>query len=80
MNFKGTYGQPYRPATGAEGEIFRARYCDQCSKDVSEQCGILNRALAFIITDAFYPKEWIYGEDGEPTCTALATIVEQLHT
>lgn len=72
-------GKPYRPSNGTEGEIFHAAACARCTKweratdpdDWPEGCMIELRALNHDIDDPEYPKEWIIGPDGQPTCTAF---------
>lgn len=74
-------GKPYRPSNGTEGEIFQEDFCAKCPRDAKfredpekhEGCEILARTMAYNVTDPEYPKEWIYDEKGEPTCTAFNT-------
>lgn len=66
----------YRPSNGTEGEGFIACFCERCTKDNFPDenkpwCQILADTLAFDINDENYPKEWIWGMDGNPTCTAF---------
>jgi len=64
--------KPYRPSNGTEGECFIFYHCQQCKHDNPKAdlfCDILTRALTFKEEDAEYPKEWIYDEKNEPTCT-----------
>ena len=67
----------YRPYSGTAGLDFQAQFCDVCEKDKEFRktekngCEILLRALFFDIEDEKYPKEWIYDENGQPTCTAF---------
>jgi hypothetical protein len=61
-------GKPYRPSNGTEGMIFEERFCDHCTKGFD--CQIFINAFLFDIGDADYPEEWIYDQDGRPTCTA----------
>ena len=69
--------RPYRPSNGSEGEWFTDKFCDQCLKDKEwrekekNPCDILGRSMAFNTREEQYPKEWIYGENGSPTCTAF---------
>ena len=72
-------GKPYRPSNGTEGEIFHAASCARCTKwergldpdGWDDGCLIEARAMLYDIDDAVYPKEWVYGPDGQPTCTAF---------
>ena len=77
-------GHPYRPSSGTEGMEFDARWCNHCTRDAeyrndpdnvdpSRGCQIIADTFAFEITDPKYPKEWIYGKDGTPCCTAFTT-------
>lgn len=73
-------GQPYRPSNGTEGEIFHNAACARCAKWVEDEdtdphgrnsCTIEIYAWAFGIDEPKYPKEWVYGPDGQPTCLAF---------
>ena len=52
-----------------------ADFCEHCRYDgflhglEDKSCEILLRSLAFEIEDEKYPVEWIYDENGNPTCT-----------
>lgn len=67
----------YRPANGSEGEGFMEQFCYRCKHDnypdgpESEWCQILANSMCFEIDEPGYPDEWIYGEDGQPKCTAF---------
>jgi len=67
--------EKYQPSNGTDGDIFRARFCDQCAHenlgdDADEDpCEILGRTFAYSIDHKNYPSEWTYDENGEPTCT-----------
>jgi hypothetical protein len=63
----------YRPGNGSEGSVFEARYCDRCVHDQFNDCEIHTAALCFGEDDPDYPREWVYDEDGTPTCTKFAT-------
>jgi hypothetical protein len=77
-------GQKYRPSNGTEGEIFMGCWCCQCARDKAmsegcvfdecddnERCDIIANTMAFNVEDDEYPKEWTYGQDGQPCCTAF---------
>jgi hypothetical protein len=72
----------YRPSCGSEGADFMAIFCDRCVRDEAFQrdpanndgCFIAARTMAHDVNDPEYPSEWIYGEDGRPTCTAFDPI------
>jgi hypothetical protein len=70
----------YRPSNGTEGECFMARWCAVCrhdrgSRDESlelDGCNILAMTMAVCsANDPDHPKEWRYGDDGHPVCTAF---------
>jgi hypothetical protein len=82
--FAGASGTPYMPCNGTEGEYFHAMWCEECERDkvMSGQattedadkdpdlyCEILNRSFR----DEPLP-EWVYGEDGQPKCTAFVPV------
>jgi hypothetical protein len=54
----------YRPSNGTEGDWFWSRTCAKCVKRHS--CTIYVNALA-----GKQPRQWVYGDDGDPTCTSL---------
>lgn len=77
-------GQKYQPSNGTEGECFRAAWCEQCARDKamngekdfdscdeSELCSIVINTMAWDVDDEEYPREWQYGKDGQPCCTAF---------
>lgn len=67
--FAPSAGQPYRPSSGTEGEMFEAVWCDGCA--IRGICKIPIKAMAFDKGEPGYPKAWVYGEDGQPKCTAF---------
>lgn len=65
-------GKPYQPANGTEGEIFMGRHCYCCTRDSEgSPCDILTATMIFDRDDPEYPKEWVYTDRGQPTCTAF---------
>lgn len=46
----------------------RCVFCDP-DPNGERQCEILADSMVFDVNDEEYPKEWIYGDDGKPTCT-----------
>lgn len=51
-------------------------FCNRCMNehpdpDKEPKCEIITRSMGFDIDDPEYPTEWIYDEDGDPTCTAF---------
>lgn len=79
--------EPYRPSNGTEGICFYESWCFKCERDAHmnsgkdydacephEICSIIGDTLAYKISDPEYPKEWIYGEDGCPMCTAFVPV------
>jgi hypothetical protein len=74
----------YRPSNGTAGAGFQEHWCDHCARDAAFRdggpdvdpalgCQILAATFVYEITDPKYPKEWIYGPDGWPKCTAFTT-------
>ncbi len=70
--------EPYRPGSGTEGMAFDDAWCAHCARDAAwredesaECCDILSRTFALDIRDPDYPKEWVYGREGRPYCTAF---------
>ena len=71
---RGVCGKPYRPSNFTEGEIFRESYCTHCFRNEPEKgggCDIAVETFWLAVDDPKYPKEWVYGDDGQPTCTAF---------
>lgn len=76
---------PYRPSNGSEGEYFMAKYCEHCKHDAKHRrtddaqygCKIIVYSFAYNIDDPNYPKEWVYADDGAPTCTKFAPPVKR---
>lgn len=90
MNVKNA-GEKYRPSNGTEGDCFFAAWCCKCARDKAmregcdvdecddnERCDILTATMCFNIEDAEYPKEWQYGRDGQPICTAFVPAGEAI--
>lgn len=66
----------YRPANGAEGIEFAARFCTRCAfdtEDLDEEdgCPIAADALAYDVNDDTFPKEWVQDVKDGPRCTAF---------
>lgn len=66
-------GKKWRPSNGTEGEIFMDSWCSECARDKNQNCPILAATLCHEVTDAEYPSDWQYGDDGQPKCTAFET-------
>ncbi len=66
---------PYRPSNGCEGMDFQNQWCCECVKygppPERPSCDILAASFSYLIGDENYPKEWVYGQDGRPSCTAF---------
>lgn len=68
----------YQPSNGTEGMFFIEKHCYNCIHGKYEHtqrcednpCEILTNTMLHNVNDKEYPKEWIYNEYGEPTCTA----------
>lgn len=82
-------GEPYRPCNGSDGEYFIGMWCEECARDKEmngtvyregreatdeDWCEILGRSYR---SDEPLP-EWIYGEDGQPRCTAFVKLGDSL--
>ena len=55
----------YYPSNGTDGLFFIANWCEWCYKE--RNCTILAGSMT-----GKQPKQWIYGDDGKPTCTSFA--------
>jgi hypothetical protein len=70
----------FRPCNGTTGASFIEAWCGNCKRDVAfrndegDSCPIVAASLAFDIDHPEYPKEWTYGDDGSPICTAFEPI------
>lgn len=73
-------GKAYQPSNGTEDfYVFGNSFCHRCAhekflhtaNDLDLKCHILSSALVFDVKQPDYPKEWVYGEDDMPTCTAF---------
>lgn len=79
-------GKPYQPCNGTEGLVFTDQWCGQCARDKAfngtkvhiedcaedELCQIVAMTMMCGSTDdQRYPKEWVFGADGQPCCTAF---------
>lgn len=78
---EGTPGERWMPSNGTCGEYFWSMWCEECArdkvmngeatveqadKDPSLYCDILSRSFR---EDSL--PEWVYGDDGQPKCTAF---------
>lgn len=71
-------GQRYEPSNGTEGEIFMSEWCRHCARDRAMREGVEldecdDEEVCQIIAASFAgeAKEWVYGKDGQPMCTAF---------
>ena len=64
----------YRPSNGSEGTDFTEYFCNNCKRDINEDCQISAHAFAFDVNDPEYPPELVYDSSGNPTCTAFIDI------
>lgn len=71
--------EKYCPSNGTDGDIFMSAWCfNGCTKHSEDNpCEIMGRSFCYGIDDPNYPEEWIYDEDGKPTCTAFSTLSEE---
>ena len=53
----------YLPSSGFEGMDFSLQWCDRCDRDKHNDCRIRNNSFHTHVS------QWIYDEDGKPTCT-----------
>lgn len=74
--------KPYRPSNGTEGVSFIDYWCNNCARDAefrnggpdadpAKGCRILADTFAYDIAHPDYPKELVYGDNGEPCCAAF---------
>lgn len=84
-------GQKYQPSNGTEGECFFASWCCECARDKAmsegadlddcddnQRCDIIGKTMAYRVEEPEYPKEWQYGKDGQPCCTAFVPVGEPI--
>lgn len=77
----------YQPSNGTEGECFFSAWCCKCDRDAvmghgkdfddcgdDELCKIIADSMAYKVSDPEYPREWCYGADGYPQCTAFVPL------
>lgn len=71
-------GQQYTPSNGTEGMVFISEWCADCARDKSIREGVElsecdDNEVCTIVAASFRgeAKEWVYGEDGQPRCTAF---------
>lgn len=71
-------GQPYKPSNGTEGHVFISEWCCNCARDKAmregeplDECD--DDEVCQILGASFRgeAKEWVYGIDGQPMCTAF---------
>lgn len=83
----------YRPSNGTEGFCFIEQWCATCARDAvsngsktfeecadGDLCQILADTFAYDIGDPEYPKDWVYDEQGRPTCSAWVANGEPIPT
>lgn len=86
-----TPGESYQPSNGTEGQCFVDVWCRHCQRDLSmsadkpiddcdenERCDIIDRVMFYDIGDAQYPVEWVFRDDGQPSCTAFVPAGEPI--
>ena len=73
-------GQQYIPANGSEGEAFFSWWCTQCQRDKSmregadlDDCDDDEKCEIIAASFRGEAKEWVYGPDGQPMCTAFVS-------
>lgn len=88
---KARAGEKYQPSNGTEGECFFEGWCCRCARDKAmsegkdydscsddEICEIIGATMRFNVEDPDYPKEWIYGADGQPMCSAFVPVGDKI--
>jgi hypothetical protein len=78
-------GEQWVPSNGAEGELFWSEWCARCGRDKvmngtvweedagdDDYCPILGASFRGEAT------QWVYGADGQPTCSQFVPIGEPL--
>jgi len=70
-------GETYQPCNGSEGTAFIDHFCSKCGKDLQEDCDVLTATMILPSGDPNYPTEWVYNENGNPTCTAFDDVEDE---
>jgi hypothetical protein len=65
-------GEVYCPSNGTEGELFMQEWCYICEH--YQGCAILPLTMLHDPGSKDYPREWQYGSDGQPKCTAFEEV------
>lgn len=65
----------YCPSNGSDGDWFEDKFCMNCihtNLDPAKkpQCQIWCAAVCHHVNEPGFPKEWIYDDNNQPTCTA----------
>lgn len=78
-------GQQYIPSNGSEGEAFFSWWCTQCQRDKSmregadlDDCDDDEKCEIIAASFRGEAKEWVYGPDGQPMCTAFVPAGQEL--
>ena len=80
-------GKPWQPRNGREGDRFQKSWCCQCERDklmngtATEEEYDADESLCCPILSASYrgeAKEWQYGKNGQPCCTAFVAKCSEL--
>jgi hypothetical protein len=61
----------YEPSNGSEGSAFMSHFCENCIFDEESDCEIIAASMIFKSNEPEYPKEFVYNENGNPSCTAF---------
>jgi hypothetical protein len=85
--YRGTPGDSYEPSNGSEGIDFMDQFCAHCVKDKAlngekdpdickgeDYCTIIAASMMFKLGTEAYPTEWVYDDEGLPTCTAFEEV------
>lgn len=67
---------PWRPADGLEAAAFARGWCRRCGRSgmAGRSCPLMGLAAAHRPGDPPYPKAFVLGCDGRPSCTEFVEI------
>jgi len=79
--YKECAGQKWQPSDNSEFQLFAEKFCDQCmhGRRTIPICKIFFKGMAYDYFEEEYPKEWQYGTDGQPTCTAFRESIQPVN-
>ena len=69
--------KPYYPSCGAEGLDFQSQFCFRCEQDAAYSEDHPERGCSILAASYAGPvDEWVYDDDGKPTCTVYTPEVK----